>query len=484
MDVLQGVHPPYPMRDQGRHLKTTGNNEPAFANRGRIFVSAGIMIGDHVKSAKKADPSRDNHARVRGTTSWTCPSWVIETDRRTTILRILPDGAKIVCPPGWDIDIPKTVIVRRLFFDLLSIGYYRLAQTLNKEGVPTLNGRGLRKAPAMWHQSTIKQIVRSREVLGEQSIGGYVGGKWKDTAKTVKDAYPAIITESNWRGTNRAIDSRDTKPGRRTSGMNDGRRLDKVTNLFGSLLYCAECGSRMGIASRGDGYRKFLACSLGRVSINGCKARKHHRLDKIEKAMHDTLNAVMLDDRDEKKYNDSTAALRAELADQEAIAVQLRRKLDTLIRRFAREPADSLLATINGYTADIKAEEACVKAVQAKLTLMAHTLPTRDVPRWGTLDILTGEELRQARITIANAMPFMIEKITIFPDGDIEITETEECMRETELMEQALEEMAARDDTEDRAEAMEAAADDEILYVVMNEGEAMRAETHDEDTPN
>ena len=209
------------------------------------------MIGNHVKSAKRADQSRDHHARISGTTSGMCPSWVIKTDRQTTIVRILPNGAKIVCPPGWDIDIPKTMIVRRLFLDLLSIGYDRLVRTLNKEGVPNL-GRRLRKAPAAWNQSTIKQIVRSREVLGEQSIGGYVGGKWKETAETVKDAYPAIITESNWCATNQAIDSRNSKPGRRTSGMNNGCKLDKVNNLFGSLVYCA-CGNRMGIASRGDG---------------------------------------------------------------------------------------------------------------------------------------------------------------------------------------------------------------------------------------
>jgi hypothetical protein len=261
----------------------------------------------------------------------------------------------------------------------------------------------------------------------------------------------------------------------------------------------------MGIASRGDGYRKFLACSLGRVSINGCKARKPHRLDQIEKSMHDILNTLMMDDRDEKKFNDPTAALRAELADQEAIAIQLRQELDTLTRQFARDPADSLLATINGYTADIKAKEASVKAVQAKLTLMVHKLPTREVPRsrkaWGTLDILTGEALRQARITITNAMPLMIEKITISPDGEIEITETEGFMRE---MERAFEEMAARCDAEEWAEAVAAeelepktcivmddeeaakaiAAGYEEVNVFTEKGKAMRAEKHDEDTPN
>ena len=235
--------------------------ETVNANAGLLFLSLGMMLSNHAESVKKADRTRDNWTRARGTTSALAPSWIIRT----------PDGAKL--------DPDKLTIVRRLCCDLLlKMGFDKAAHVLNSEGVPTLGSHPRSRSHSIWDGALVGAIAKSQRILGHQPIGKYVEGKRQKTGQFVRDAYPAAISEDEWHQLQAAIDAR-----KNGTAVLDGRKTGQMTNLFGDLARCDVCGNRMTVYRRGRINYFYFACSVGsKRKESVCTHGNYHRLDHIE----------------------------------------------------------------------------------------------------------------------------------------------------------------------------------------------------------
>jgi hypothetical protein len=152
--------------------------------------------------------------------------------------------------------------------DILTVGVNRLVQTLNKENLPTMTGKGA------WEQAGLATMVRSRMLLGEQRVSQYVDGVRTFTGEVIKVACPAVVTEDQWTLASAALDGRK-------KGVMNGRNATKMANLFGDMARCEVCGGRMKIKQKGrSGQFKYFGCSA--AGVGRYEAKNYHRLDQVE----------------------------------------------------------------------------------------------------------------------------------------------------------------------------------------------------------
>lgn len=125
----------------------------------------------------------------------------------------------------------------------MTIGLAGLLRKLIAEGVPELcdckRGEGM-----AWDKSTLRNLIRGRQVRGEQPIGRYDAEHRRVLAGETSQAYPAAVTEDQWQEASAALDQRKR-------GTGTGRNVTKMTKMFGDLARCILCGGRMGIWQKG-----------------------------------------------------------------------------------------------------------------------------------------------------------------------------------------------------------------------------------------
>ena len=170
---------------------------------------------------------------------------------------LLPHG------DGWLLDETKTAVVRRIFeMTLAGMGENMIAKRLNGEGVPVL-GRG-----QQWHRSTVAKMLRNPSVIGTLIPGwlDYSSGKRaRQFEAPISNAYPAIISESDW------LAVRALKDGQVSSTR--GRHAARgVAHLLAGLAKCPSCGSSMTRVMKGNlqrGGRPKLVCTRAKLGA-GC----------------------------------------------------------------------------------------------------------------------------------------------------------------------------------------------------------------------
>ena len=158
----------------------------------------------------------------------------------------------------WVIDEEAAAVVRRIFqmvMDGQSVN--GIARTLRAEQIPIPSEHWKRigcpvransyRDPYAWSATTLGYILKRPEYLGRKVLGKTVceNYKTKSTRRTMPEeqfvfegAVPAIIDEETWHNVQRL---RETK--RRTP------KRSNAPNRLTGLLYCADCGARMGYIS-------------------------------------------------------------------------------------------------------------------------------------------------------------------------------------------------------------------------------------------
>lgn len=371
----------------------------------KLMVAIVSMATANEESAKKAVRTKDNWKRVRGTTSALAPSWII---RDKGEFRLDPE---------------KTAVVRRLCCDLmLRMGYEQAAQVLNREGVPTLNGRRLGRTHAIWDASAIAAIVRNRKVVGDQEIGTYDGGKRKKTGEFVSRAYPGAITEAEWYAMQQAIDGR-----KKGTGRMDGRKTARVSNLFGDLARCAACGNRMTVMTRGRGSHLYLACSVGRLRGNQvCNANKYHRLDRIERLVTSIFAGRALEQH-EPSPHDPLSERRDDLAALIAQTDRLEAEYEQSFLNYGAKPEGHPAHKIlDKMEAQIAENKAAIKRLEHEIMSRSALAPLAE--RLDEMHALVDQmytlpepDRIAIRVRIAAALPSLIESISIAPLGDFRV---------------------------------------------------------------
>jgi DNA invertase Pin-like site-specific DNA recombinase len=183
------------------------------------------MAQAHQESAKKADRLGEVWEQKRkaaiagtGTLTRTVPGWIDSVDGK------------------FKLNAERAAVVRRLFkLCIAGYGGQATARLLNKEGVPTMKGRG------KWHQSAVTYILRSRATLGEwQPHTQHDKDARVPVGEVIKDYYPAVVGEDTWNAAQGAMNGRVTLAGRPPRNR---------TNIFRGLLRDARRGGRLGLST-------------------------------------------------------------------------------------------------------------------------------------------------------------------------------------------------------------------------------------------
>ncbi|TXC68368.1 recombinase family protein [Sphingorhabdus soli] len=178
---------------------------------------------------------------------------------------------------GWQIDEAKAEVVRRVYsLTLEGVGEHKIAETLNREGVPPLGRANL------WHRSSIAKLLSNRAVIGDLTPGRivYVGERRRrELEEPIPGAFPSIISEADW------LAVRSLKDGQ--SGAVRGRAAAApLANLLAGLARCPLCASAMTRVNKGSGPkggRPKLVCTKAKAGA-GCH---YHSvpLDEVEGAL-------------------------------------------------------------------------------------------------------------------------------------------------------------------------------------------------------
>ena len=194
-------------------------------------------------------------------------AWVAKRDavgEGTPLTGIAPAWVKVSLTDKTIEAIPeRAVVVRRIFsMTLEGVGQHAIAETFNKEGLPTW-GRA-----SYWHRSYISKILRNPSVLGTMvpHTMDYSGGvKSRKALAPVEGYYPAAVSQETFADV-QALSIGKRGPGR---GASAGA---PVSNVLAGLARCPSCGSTMTRVSKGSRSRPMLVCVRAKAGA-GCAYR-------------------------------------------------------------------------------------------------------------------------------------------------------------------------------------------------------------------
>lgn len=187
--------------------------------------------------------------------------------------------------PGWlhlvdgNIEaIEQRVAVVREIFALTVGGYgaYSIAKKLNERSEPLWSS----KKNAVWRESYIKKIIRSRTVLGEYQPHRVIRADGKlrrvPEGEPLIGYYPIVVSNLEFQEAQSAATSRST------SGK--GRKGVKYANLFTGLLKC-RCGAGLRYIDKGAPPKggAYVQCSVAFLK-GGC-GQPRYRYDVMESVL-------------------------------------------------------------------------------------------------------------------------------------------------------------------------------------------------------
>jgi hypothetical protein len=182
-----------------------------------------------------------------------------------------PDGE------GWAVDEERAAVVRRVYaLTLVGHGEHRIAEALNREGVPPLG-----KAKH-WHRSSVAKLLRNSAVIGTLTPGRIErvnGQKRRVAEEPIAGAFPAIIDEADW------LAIRSLKDGHAAANRGRGAGAP-LANVLAGLARCPIDGAamtRVTKGSRSKAGRPKLVCTRAKVGV----AKHYHAvpLDAVQDAI-------------------------------------------------------------------------------------------------------------------------------------------------------------------------------------------------------
>lgn len=163
--------------------------------------------------------------------------------------------------------IPENAEVVRRIVDLTlsGTGQHKIAETLNREGVPVF-GDGKH-----WHRSYISKILENPALVGTliPRETAYVDGKRvRKPLDPVPGYYPPVVSEEEWSQLTTMAQGR--KPKVKTGA--------KLQNILSGLGKCAHCGASMVRVQKGARSLPKLVCSRAKTG-GGCEYRTANMSD-------------------------------------------------------------------------------------------------------------------------------------------------------------------------------------------------------------
>jgi len=263
----------------------------------------------------------------------------------------------------WQERHPHADTVRRVYrMTLDGIGENKIAQTFNAAGVPVM-GRGV-----MWHRTTVAKLLRSPSVIGTLVPGRIdhsAGKRERKLERPIPGAFPAVISEADWAAV------RAMKDGKTPSARGRGATFP-LSNLFGGLARCPECGASMTRVNKGDpkkAGKPKLVCSRAKIGAASHPYRSVS-LPMLEEAVVAKWQSLLVDvpagaaggdlDGDHSDLNGAIDAAESELAD--------------VARRITTYPTQTLRVRQHALEALLSSYQVSLAEIEQKRSLADHGL--------------------------------------------------------------------------------------------------------------
>lgn len=243
----------------------------------------------------------------------------------------LEDGNKVGKAAGWylrhNLEQVKVLHRIRMWFVDFGWSYNAVADALNEQGIPISlvanhgNGQRAKKNKNRWAATTVRKMMRSRQLVGERI---YRGEPVYDAKGVPVLIGPPIFTESQWQTLQEALPSKEGY----TNAVHYGG-----TWLLG-VLYCAICNSQMYCRVSGHGtnnIRRYYRCSEAKTCPNGLIS-----VDGVETYVEETILAA-IGDKPYRQRRITPASDHTEQLEQDtATLTQLRANLNQAKSKTAR----------------------------------------------------------------------------------------------------------------------------------------------------
>ena len=342
--------------------------------------------------------------------------------------------------PGWltlvddkFVENPKRVAVVKRIMGWLADGHGRdrIAEFLNKDPDKDTHCWG---TGHQWHGGTVQKVTDNRALIGEfqphklafEEVNGVRVSRRVPVGEPVLDYYPRVIDEELWARARAVADKR--RMGKAPNA--GGRQGTVISNLFGMVATCADCGKLMNYRDRGPRSTPVLRCS-GERSGN-CTNTYRIPYDDNQNAILSWLvtldlsggskgEAARLDDLLRTKV-----AMRAELKERGSAIVRKFREFmeyaDEPLREIAAEQArlDREIVDISATLTALKATNALderVEAVGELIRLTRNRAAATTEPEIKAAD----EESFMGRTRMRQIIRDTFIAMRCHPDGRIEI---------------------------------------------------------------
>jgi DNA invertase Pin-like site-specific DNA recombinase len=247
------------------------------------------------------------------------------------------------------IEEDKAAVVRRIFdMTLNGVGQNKIAETLNREGVPVF-GRGKR-----WHRSFVAKLLSYEGVIGtyEPCTIEYVDKKRRKPAEKVPGYYPAIIDERAFRDVQARLAAKAPR-GRHANGK------APIRNIFAGIARCPLCDGTMTLVSK-DAKRdeRYLVCAKAKAGA-GC-TYKAVRYSWVERAVIDNTGAWAgpgLEDATDSQHHTEISKARSQI---DAIGDAI----DNILSTFGAHGSPAAAAKVREYEAERDAIEATIATLE------------------------------------------------------------------------------------------------------------------------
>lgn len=389
-------------------------------NWASLIMSIVIMSRANEESATKSrriraswDNKRNNISRKRLTAR--CPYWLKPSEGDT----------------GFDLIPERVDVVKRIFqMSIDGIGCATIVKRLNAEKVPLFSTKS-----DGWQNSYIQKVLSNRAVYGELQLNLQRDGVLS-AYDVIPDYYPAIMSKDDW------LLAASIREGRRSRG--GVAKGEGLSNLFSGMLKCGYCSGPMNMSANmkkkanGEVRRtRYVACSRGRRGA-GCDFIQWN-YDDLESLVLQFCQSVdfasIIDSNQNLNQDIDLARKRMTSIDYEIKTKQT--SLDNLLN--ALESADGVdapavllkrLGVLENEIEDLLADQQAnendvIKLNNEQLQSASHRTAMVDLAF--LLQTLEGDELRDLRIKLSNAIRRSISHFNLYAGG---LWNTEEDIQE------------------------------------------------------
>jgi hypothetical protein len=325
--------------------------------------------------------------------------------------------------------IPERVALIKEMFALRLQGKGKglIAKTLNERALTDpfyAVWISTKRAPKAWTPSAVARIIQDRAVLGYLQYSRYPRGADKriPLGEPVK-VYPAIIDEEVFaRANNNRLEEQLRYQGRGRS----------ISNLFGQVATCGECGGRVTALGSSrwrvnkDGSKSqhyFLYCTGAKVAKT-CANQRGWTYSEIERLVLDSLLNGAIDDLHFKSDEQADRAqakvliARQQVKDQTASA----KNILSLVMAgddLATEEYQKLKAKLDDSRIELQAAERELSAAKGKVSQAEHIVRVSELRQ--QMDSDDPERRYQARALVKAALTDLIKSMVFSRKGFVGI---------------------------------------------------------------